>query len=256
MKNTRPIPLQNSSLQYAPENELGVVFLFATLAKKLRFKVEKIQQNFPDCIAYQRIGDSEKKVRIEFEYKSSSFVSHKHNPKKCDYIVCWHHDWHQMPKNLKVIELKKSFNLGRKIWIQPARNVEHRKFLESDLIEWPLSKKASTGDLLLMYRCSPEKKIAEIFEFTGKLEYKKANWRGGYCYEGTCTRICKLDSPIFLDDMRNHQILKTSSFIRGNMQGNHNATEYWSHLYDMILKRNPRIKNKNILSRFAPENIQ
>jgi hypothetical protein len=31
--------------------------------------------------------------------------------------------------------------------------------------------------------------------------------------------VCKLDAPIFLDDMRNHRVLSTAGFIRKNMQG-------------------------------------
>jgi len=36
---TRPIPLKNAPLQYAPENELGVVFLFSKIAKRLQFRI-------------------------------------------------------------------------------------------------------------------------------------------------------------------------------------------------------------------------
>ena len=70
---SRPIPIKNAPLQYAPEGEMGVVFLFATMAKKLQFRIEKIRAAYPDCIAYRHVGDSEKRVRIEFEYRSRSF---------------------------------------------------------------------------------------------------------------------------------------------------------------------------------------
>jgi hypothetical protein len=63
LKNSeRPLPLNNAPLQYAPENELGVVFLFSAIAKRLQFRVEKIRAAYPDCIAYRHSGDSEKRV--------------------------------------------------------------------------------------------------------------------------------------------------------------------------------------------------
>jgi hypothetical protein len=85
--NSRPLPLTNAPLQYAPSGEMGVVYLFANMAKKLQFRIEEIRAAYPDCIAYRQVGDSEKRVRIEFEYKSSNFRLHRHDPKQCDYIA-------------------------------------------------------------------------------------------------------------------------------------------------------------------------
>ena len=55
--------LEGAPLQYAPENELGVVFLFCHIAKSLRLKVERIRPGFPDCIAYEKAAGSEISVR-------------------------------------------------------------------------------------------------------------------------------------------------------------------------------------------------
>lgn len=253
MKNTRTIQLHNAPLQYAPENELGVVFLFSQVAKKLQFRVEQIRPQYPDCIVYRRIGNREKRVRIEFEYKSSNFRSHKHDPKECDCIVCWHHDWPGAPKHLEIIELKRHFGVGVKIWIQPAVKSQWFHLDGADKLNWALSKRSTPGDLLLMYRCVPEKSISEIFRFTGELGVGEAEWRNGKCYFGCIERICNLDSPIFLDDLRNHKVLRTSFFVRRNMQGNLLVSEYWPYLYDMIISRNP--KSKKLLSKYAPEMI-
>ncbi len=43
--------LEGAPLAYAPENELGVVFIFSHLLKRWRLKVDKIRPGFPDCIA-------------------------------------------------------------------------------------------------------------------------------------------------------------------------------------------------------------
>ncbi len=93
-------------LRHAPINELGVVFLFGMLADHLGFVVESIQTGFPDCGAKLiRPDGSFEGVRIEFEYMSSSFENHRHNPDECDLIVCWEHDWKDCP--LEVLELSK-----------------------------------------------------------------------------------------------------------------------------------------------------
>jgi hypothetical protein len=116
----RPNTLTNAPLQYAPQNELGVVFLFAHIAKKLQIRIEEIRPRFPDCIAFKRTGELEKRLRIEFEFRSSNFRTHGHDTKECDCIVCWHHDWPDVPDSIQVIELKRYFGQAAKVWIQPV----------------------------------------------------------------------------------------------------------------------------------------
>jgi len=89
---------------YAPLNEQGVVFLFGKVIEDLNMYIELIRSGYPDCIGRRFVGKGWEKVTIEFEYNSKSFLDHKHNPDKCDMIVCWEHDWVDCP--LEVIELK------------------------------------------------------------------------------------------------------------------------------------------------------
>jgi len=100
-------PLSFRGLRHAPVNEQGVVYLFGMVAHELGLMVESIQAAFPDCEA-KRCIDSRRnlwqRVRIEFEYLSSNFHSHGHNPQGCDLIVCWEHDWKDCP--VDVIELR------------------------------------------------------------------------------------------------------------------------------------------------------
>ena len=70
---------------------------------------------------------------------------------------------------------------------------------------------------------------------------------------GDIRRVCIINSPVFLDDLRAHRVLKTAGFVRAYMIGRPNVTEYWPYLYDMIIKRNRSAKK--LLARFAPENI-
>lgn len=92
-------------LLHAPVNELGVVYLFGILSNDLGFVVESIQSCFPDCEAKRRLKNNRwQRVRIEFEYRSSNFIGHKHDITKCDIIICWEHDWNDCP--LEVISFK------------------------------------------------------------------------------------------------------------------------------------------------------
>lgn len=94
-------------LQHAPVNEQGVVFLFGMVCLELGFVVEAVRTSYPDCEAKRRVDrkrDKWERVRIEFEYFSSNFRDHGHDPNGCDVIVCWQHNWPECP--LEVIELK------------------------------------------------------------------------------------------------------------------------------------------------------
>jgi hypothetical protein len=91
-------------LVYAPMNEAGVIFLFGKVAADLNMYVEEIKPGFPDCIARRFTGKGWERVRIEFEYCSSSFRQHGHAAEGCDAIVCWEHDWPTCP--IEVIELR------------------------------------------------------------------------------------------------------------------------------------------------------
>ncbi len=94
------------SLSCAPINELGVVYLFGMLHDAFDFKIESIQAGFPDCIARRYIGSGRwEELRIEFEFKSRTFLQHKHNPDSVDIIVCWEHNWPECPEQIEIIEL-------------------------------------------------------------------------------------------------------------------------------------------------------
>ena len=91
-------------LVYSPINEQGVVFLFGKVAEDLNMYVEEIKTGFPDCIGRRFTGRGWERVAIEFEFKSSSFQAHGHDPEDCDIIICWEHDWAGAP--VEVIELR------------------------------------------------------------------------------------------------------------------------------------------------------
>ena len=86
------------SLARAPVNELGVVYLFGVLHEAFDFQIESIQAGFPDCIARRKIGEGRwQELRIEFEYESKTFLTHRHDPALVDMIICWKHQLASMP---------------------------------------------------------------------------------------------------------------------------------------------------------------
>jgi len=97
---------QIPDLVYEPVNEQGVIFLFAKYHKELGIEyIEGIQQGFPDAFGRRKIGKTEyEPVDIEFEFRSIDFKNHQHDPKQCDIVVCWEHNWKECP--LEVIEMK------------------------------------------------------------------------------------------------------------------------------------------------------
>jgi hypothetical protein len=101
-------PLLCPGVANEPVNESGVVYIFGVLAERLGFRMLRMQTDFPDCEALREIRRGHwQRVRIEFEFASRNFKSHKHRKEDCDMIVCWIHDWHDCPKELEVLELRK-----------------------------------------------------------------------------------------------------------------------------------------------------
>jgi hypothetical protein len=100
-------PIEFQGLRNAPTNEQGVVYLFGLVSSQLGLSVEAIQPAYPDCEARRCIDPRQNRwqsVRIEFEFYSSNFRDHGHDPAGCDLIICWEHDWPDCP--LEVIELR------------------------------------------------------------------------------------------------------------------------------------------------------
>jgi hypothetical protein len=257
----RPETLVCGPMHYAPENELGVVFLFAHLAKRWRLRIDVIRPNFPDCIAYQKAGGKEKPIRIEFEFKSRNFAAHKHKAKQCDWLVCWEHNWPAVPDNIHVVELRREFGLGFNVWLMPVQPKYQDDLDKYPSGEWSVPGQAHKNDLLLFY-CSGtgNKCFRYVYRCLDRAHYvSRAAWkrRVGIAsktksdFRAPMRRVSKLEAPVFLEDLRRHPVLKTAGFVRGDMRGRMRITEYWPYLYEMMVRRNPRAKGT--LRKFAPE---
>jgi len=251
-KSEKKERLEGAPLLYAPKNELGVVFLFSHLAKKKRLKVEQIRPQFPDCIAVEPRGKS---IKIEFEFQSKKFLHHPRKDwGKCDWIVCWEHNWPEKPKRLYVWELRKEYGLGFNIWIMPVATAERHEYLEDmkdgEKTDWSVPMRAHEKDLILFYLKKPERKIRDIFIISEPVRYEKAGYKRGRDYFAYVRKIRSLRAPLFLDDIKTHPVLQTAGFIRSNLRKRSEVTDYWPYLFDMIVHRNPAIKN--VLNKYAP----
>lgn len=106
-------PLFPCAVTYAPVNELGVMVLFAAMAKDLGFTITHIQTQFPDGEVMREVEPGRhQRLPVEFEYESRNFVTHGHPVDGCKLIICWRHNWPECP--LEVLELKSVVEKMRK----------------------------------------------------------------------------------------------------------------------------------------------
>ncbi len=252
MAHDRPARLPDGTpLDYEPQNEIGVVFLFATLAhRRFGLRIERIRPGYPDCIAYRQ----GKRVRIEFEYRSRNFVQHRHSPSSCDWLVCWIHDWPSAPPRLRVVELRREFGLGFNVWFQPVSG-EYREILSTLRYDpqWSVPSQAMIGDLLLFYRTTPDRFVRDVFRVAGPVAYVPAGWKPGRDWMAAIRRVATLKAPLHLSQMRQHRVLGHAGFVRGFMRGRYRASEYWPELHKLLLSTNPAARR--VLRPFGPGRV-
>ncbi len=100
-------PVPPRGFAHAPVTETGVVHAAGVLWREAGLIVTRLGVRFPDGEALRRVPGGEgwwERVRVEFELRSSDFLHHGHDPKGCDLVVCWEHDWAECP--VEVLELR------------------------------------------------------------------------------------------------------------------------------------------------------
>lgn len=250
--DVRPQRLPDGApLEYAPENEQGVVYLFSTLARKsYGLRVERVQAGYPDCLATK----AGRPARIEFEYRSRNFAQHGHDPAGCDWIVCWIHDWPACPAHLRVVELRRDYGLGFNVWFQPVSGPYAEKLGRGDgFSQWSVASQASEGDLILFYRTAPDSFVRDVFRVSGPVKRVAARWKAGLDWMAPIERVCTLKAPLRLEDLRTNPAVRAAGFVRGAMRGRPRATAFWPELHRMIAERNPALARA--LRRFGPERV-
>lgn len=206
-----------NGMRYAPENELGVVFLFGKMHRNLGFpEIDVVQPWFPDCWAFQRTGTGTRRVWIEFEFRTRSFKPHIPELKKLSprrgYVVCWENDWPEVRKYADVIELKTAVGFGKRVWIQSTdpiyqRAIDDAPSRQRSTWTWTVSGRARPGDIVLMYRSGTQtearrhdvdksllQSIANIYEVTSHPKRDK-KWK----WQAHVRQLVSLDTPFGLN---------------------------------------------------------
>lgn len=87
---TRREPTDTSKVgKFVVRNEQGVVWMFSKMAKNFGWEALDIRTGYPDATFLNAAGQ---RFEVEFEYASSNFVTHGHDPSGCDFVVCWIED--------------------------------------------------------------------------------------------------------------------------------------------------------------------
>lgn len=267
----RPESLKNAPIRYAPENELGVVLLFSQIAPRLQLKIERIKAGFPDCIAYQRVGQREKRLRIEFEYKSRNFRTHRHRAADCDWIVCWEHNWPDVPRNLFVLELRRFYGHGFNVWmlVQPALDqpraprklrslgvpppivgASHAR--KAAMLEWGVRcgfrHRPQPGDLVVVHQAYPASRLQCLYTVAWVADKSFGTTRN---YPVILKHLCTLQNPLHNRQLDRNPFLNGGKLYRGI--SNRKITEHWWALHDAIIRNNPDLAPR--LSRSLPERV-
>jgi len=258
--NSLSLPLENAPMRCAPVNEHGVVLLFGEFARAHRIKIEQIRSGFPDCIAYQPTADGLRRLRIEFEFRSRNFADHGHDPKDCDWIVCWQHDWPNVPRHIHVIELCRNYGIGFNVWLlhgspresfpverggcSPAGQA-HRQSRPGDLFLYCWSDDWSDngdGTSHLDY-------IRHLYVVSG-LPKRAKHFACGTQWYAPVRPVCRLKEPLFATDLVHHPVLKSSHMVNvgrenaGYLNPGDAVTTYWHYIKDLIIARNPAVRTR------------
>lgn len=76
------------TIKFIPSNEMETREWFAAHIADFDYSIVKSRGAFPDYILED--GDG-KQYGVEIEYASDNFILHRHDPKGCDFVLCWIH---------------------------------------------------------------------------------------------------------------------------------------------------------------------
>lgn len=79
--------------EFVPVNEQGVIVLFAAQADAVGWKFVSIGSSYPDAV----LCKDDEEWHVEFEFRASNFLDHKHDHRECDLIICWENDYPDNP---------------------------------------------------------------------------------------------------------------------------------------------------------------
>jgi hypothetical protein len=275
-QESRSDVIHYEGMAHAPENELGVVFLFGKVHTRLGFTaIHEIKPGFPDCWAWRRTSSGSKLTWVEFEYRSSGFKIHVTGEQltglrpKRGFVVCWEHNWPGCEDHAEVIDLRAIVERGPRVWLQSTLP-EYQE--EMDLIPyhpakawtWTVAPRAKRGDLLLMWRAGSStaaKKWAVpedlLHAFTNIVEVASAPVKraAGFIRSARIRRIANLENPLRWGALQTDAVLRGAPFVRAKMQGQWDLTPYWWRVYSLLVRLNPRLKMNRRFTAFDPHRL-
>ena len=263
-------------MTHAPENELGVVFLFGKVHKRLGFTaIDEVKPGFPDCWAWRRTSKGTKRTWIEFEYRSSSFKSHVVGrqltglkPKK-GFIVCWEHNWPGCEKYAEVIDLRAIAEQGPRVWIQSTlpqyqHEMDEIPYNFTKDWTWTVSPRAKKGDLLLLWRAGSRSKgrhwdvstdLLQSFANIAEIVSTPRKKNSEFIRAAEIRRVATLENPLRWGALRADPVLRMAPFIRAQMQGQWDVTGYWWRLHSLLVQLNTSLKKERRFQKFDPHKL-
>lgn len=262
-------------MTHAPENELGVVFLFGKVHKRLGFTgINEVKPGFPDCWAWRRTAKGTQFTWVEFEFRSSGFKTHVNlkqlkglKPKK-GFVVCWEHNWPECENYAEVIDLRAIVEEGPRVWIQSTlpeyqAEMEHIPFHTKKEWTWTVAPRAKKGDLLLLWRAG-SRTAANLWDVPKDLLQSFANVaevvsaprkKSEFIRSAEIRRIANLQNPLRWGALCSDAVLRTSPFVRAQMQGQWDVTPYWWRLHSLLIQLNPALKKNRRFKAFDPHRL-
>lgn len=125
-----------ADLRFTPTNEIQTREWFVYHLEEFGYDIIVSQEAFPDYVLADLTG---KQYKVEAEFESNNFLIHRHDPIKCDFVLCWLHTASLL---LPVLELStKTFyqqgEINEDVYIQTEmqKRYEFRKRLAQSLRE-------------------------------------------------------------------------------------------------------------------------
>ena len=105
---------------FIPKNEFGVILLFGTVMNRVGWQLIDVRPNlYPDGV-FMVDG---RVTLIEFEFASANFVTHSHDARGADMVICWEHN---RKLDIPVIDLSMYYSEADKSWrTQALREALH-----------------------------------------------------------------------------------------------------------------------------------
>jgi hypothetical protein len=154
-------------------------------------------------------------------------------------------------RRLPVLELRKAFGIGWRVWIQSLESQYADKIPGGNLYtgDFSVPSQAGLDDLLLIYRPLPDGYMGDIVRVASTVEKVYAPHKGDDDWMADYQRVAQLRNPLDLDDLAK-ALRKRRKQIGRALHGRPDVSEYWPALRRLIVTKNPHVRGR--LARYGP----